>query len=55
MFLSDPHHKEKIVMFFKIVIDTLMREYTYIRVIKIYLHYSFEVIEQSYYRLKELI
>lgn len=45
MFLSHPHHKEKIVMFSKIVNDIAKREYTDFRVVKIYLHYSFEVIE----------
>lgn len=47
MFLSDPHHKEKIEMFSKVVNDIAKREYTDIRVVKIYLHYSFEVIKQS--------
>lgn len=47
MVLSDPHHKEKIELFFIIVYDIANREYTDIRVVKIDLHYSFELIEQS--------
>lgn len=47
MVLSDPHHTEKIVMFSKIINDITKGEYTDIRVVKIYLHHSFEVTEQS--------
>lgn len=55
MMFWDPHHKEKTVMFSKIVNDIAKREHTDIIVVKIYIHYCFEVTEQSYFGLKELI